>query len=52
MKTLLLLVLVGIVVGTRSRSLRWKELGAIAGIVGLIVAYETFNILFRYIGVE
>lgn len=52
MKFLLFLVVVGVLAGCRSRSFRWREVGIIALVVGLLVSWQTFNIMFRYIGVE
>jgi len=52
MKELLLLVIISTTVGMRSRSLRWRELGVLMFVVGLLVFWQTFNIVFRYISVE
>ena len=52
MKTLILLILIGIFVGHTAHRLRWREVLIISGIVALIVGWDTVNIVFRYIGVE
>lgn len=52
MKTLLIIVVFAVAVGLRSERLHWRELGLLALFVSAITFWETFNILFRYIGVE
>lgn len=52
MKSLLLITVVSIALGTKFKRLRWGELLIIAAFIAAIVGWETFNILFRYIGVE
>jgi hypothetical protein len=52
MKTLLLISIFSIIVGAKSDRLRWREILLIAAGIGALVFWQTFNILFRYIGVE
>ena len=52
MKFLLFLVLVGVLVGARSNSLRWPQLTVLFVIVATLAGWQAFNIVFRYIGVE
>jgi hypothetical protein len=52
MKIIIILILLGTFVGTQTNRLRWRELLIIAGVVFMIVGWQTANIMFRYIGVE
>lgn len=52
MKFLLVLVIIGVLLGTQTSSIRWRELAIIGTVVFGLVGWQTFNILFRYIGVE
>jgi len=52
MSFLLIITAFSIFIGMIAENIRWRELLLIGGFIATIVLWQTFNILFRYIGVE
>lgn len=52
MKVLLGLVLFGVILGCKSENLHRKHFALVFGAVGMLVAYQTLNLLLRTIHVE
>lgn len=52
MKVLIMLTAFGVAIGCRYDRFDLRALGAVTLGVGLVVGVQTFNIVFRYIGVD
>lgn len=52
MKVLLILVALSLGLAMRSQRLGSKRLVELTGVVGLVVAWQCFSIVFRHIGVD